>query len=59
MRMPARFLDLGPFGLATFSDVSNVTFAVDPPAITPEPASFALIGLGLAGLGMWRKHSYA
>jgi hypothetical protein len=28
---------------------------------TPEPAAFALIGLGLAGLGVWRKrrHSYA
>ena len=54
-RQGALFLDLGP-SIVTFSEVSNVTFAADPPgAVTPEPVTFALLGLGLAGLGMWRK----
>jgi len=55
MRMPAIYLDLGPFGVATFSDVSNVTFGVDSPTTTPEPVSFALLGLGMMALGGWRR----
>jgi len=44
-------------GTATLYDASGVHFAV--PTTTPEPATLALIGLGLAGLGFLRRRHAA
>jgi hypothetical protein len=38
-----------------FTDVSGVTFAADLPTTTPEPISFALLGMGMMAIGGWRK----
>jgi hypothetical protein len=42
-----------------FTALAGVTFAADPPTVTPEPVSFALLGLGMAGLGMWKRRQLA
>jgi hypothetical protein len=42
-------------GYVSFDNWSNLTFAADSIAATPEPASFALLGLGMVAIGGWRK----
>jgi hypothetical protein len=41
--------------MVNFGSVSGVTFAADLSAAAPEPVSWALMGLGMAGIGLWRR----
>ena len=42
--------------VVNFAAVSGVTFTADLSAATPEPVSWALMGLGMAGIGLRRRY---
>ncbi|MEP6536070.1 MAG: PEP-CTERM sorting domain-containing protein, partial [Bryobacteraceae bacterium] len=57
LKILARILDpTGPAAISTLPNFTANNFQIT--AATPEPASFALLGLGLvAGSGVWRRRS--